>query len=272
MECQGREACKSCFISLHSTKIYVMRLTGQNILVTGASRGIGAAIAGKLMDGGARVVVHYHSNQEAAIALLADKDPGSVTLAANLENPEEVERLFRESLEAMGHLDALVLNAGVFLPHPANMPLDEWWRIWKKSLAINLDAPGMLTRLAIEHFRTRGGGRLLYIGSRAAFRGETEDYLAYAASKGGLTSLARSVARSYGQYGIKAFTIAPGFTRTAMAEAAIAEMGQALRDETALKELTTPNDIAPLAAFICSGQMDHATGTVIDMNAGSYMH
>ena len=250
-----------------------MQLRDQNILVTGASQGIGAAIAGKLMQGGARVAVHYNSNREAAQALLAQHgNAGCVALAADLESPEAVKILFSESLEAMGHLDALVLNAGVFLPHPASDPLEDWWRIWKKTLSINLDAPGLLTRLAIEHFRSRGGGRLLYIGSRAAFRGETEDFLGYAASKGGLTSLARSVARAYGKEGIKAFTIAPGFTRTAMAEAAIAEMGPALRDETALKQLTTPDDIAPLAAFICSGQMDHATGTVIDMNAGSYMH
>ena len=250
-----------------------MSLSDQNILVTGASQGIGAAIAAKLMQGGARVAVHYNSNAKAAENLLAEfgRQTG-VALRANLENPEEVKKLFDQSVKALGHLDALVLNAGVFLPHPVSDPPDDWWATWKKTLAINLDAPGMLTRLAIEHFQGRGGGRLLYIGSRAAFRGETQAYLGYAASKGGLTSLARSVARSYGKDGIKAFTIAPGFTRTAMAEAAIAEMGEALRDETALKELTTPEDIAPLAAFICGGQMDHATGTVIDLNAGSYMH
>lgn len=250
-----------------------MGLQDQNILVTGASQGIGAAIADKLMKSGARVAVHYNQNQDAALALLGQQgNEKSRALPANLENAAEVERLFHQSVEALGHLDALVLNAGVFMPHPVSAPLEDWWHIWKKTLAVTLDAPGLLTRLAIGHFRSRGGGRLLYIGSRAAFRGETADYLGYAASKGGLTSLARSVARSYGKDGIKAFTIAPGFTRTAMAAGAIAEMGQALRDETALKELTTPEDIAPLAAFICSGQMDHATGTVIDMNAGSYMH
>ena len=250
-----------------------MSLKDQNILVTGASQGIGEAIAAKLLQGGARVAVHYNSSRRGAEALLdAHGRHKGVALRANLENPEEVQTLFDQCVEALGHLDALVLNAGVFLPHPVSAPLDQWWGSWKKVLAINLDAPGLLTRLALEHFQARGGGRLLYIGSRAAFRGETEDNLGYAASKGGLTSLARTVARSYGKYGIKAFTIAPGFTRTAMAETAIAEMGQALLDETALKQLTTPDDIAPLAAFICGGQMDHATGTVIDMNAGSYMH
>ncbi len=250
-----------------------MDLKGMHILVTGASQGIGAAIASQLMAGGARVAVHYNSNRARAEALLAaNNTSASVALGANLEDPGAVEGLFRQSLDALGHLDALVLNAGIFTPHPVSEPLDSWWRTWRQIQAVNLDAPGLLTRLAIEHFRQRAGGRLVYIGSRAAFRGETADNLGYAASKGGLTSLARSVARSYGKEGIKAFTIAPGFTHTAMAEQAIAEMGQALLEETALKELTRPEHIAPLVAFICSGQLDHATGTVIDINAGSYMH
>lgn len=250
-----------------------MELKGTCILVTGASQGIGAAIAKQLLAGGARVALHYNTNRSKADALLAAYDTaGSVALGADLEDSGAVEGLFRKSLEALGHLDALVLNAGIFIPHPVSEPLEAWWRIWRKIQTVNLDAPGLLTRLAIEHFRQRGGGRLVYIGSRAAFRGETAENLGYAASKGGLTSLARSVARSFGKDGIKAFTIAPGFTRTAMAEQAIAEMGEALLEETALKELTRPEHIAPLVAFICSGLLDHATGTVIDINAGSYMH
>ncbi|MBC2840552.1 SDR family NAD(P)-dependent oxidoreductase [Robiginitalea sp. SC105] len=251
-----------------------MDLNGQHILVTGASRGIGAAIARHLMASGARLVVHYNRNRAGAEALL-EEFPGSasVALGANLELPREVSELFNRSLQELGHLDSVVLNAGVFLPHPPGSDLAEWWKIWRTTLAVNLDAAGILTKLALDHFMERSGGRLLYIGSRAAFRGETDAFLAYAASKGGLTSLSRSVARSYGRYNIKAFTIAPGFTRTEMAETFIREKGEKpLLEEIALPALTIPEDIAPLATFICSGQMDHATGTTIDMNAGSYMH
>jgi NAD(P)-dependent dehydrogenase (short-subunit alcohol dehydrogenase family) len=139
-------------------------------------------------------------------------------------------------------------------------------------MAINLESVGLLTKLGIEHFKKRGGGRFVYISSRAAFRGETEDYLAYAASKGGLTSLARSVARSFGKYNIKAFVLAPGFTRTEMAEGVIDKLGEEkVLNELALKELTTPEDIAPIVVLMCSGQMDHATGSTIDFNAGSYI-
>ncbi len=126
--------------------------------------------------------------------------------------------------------------------------------------------------MGIEHFRKNGGGRFIYIGSRAAFRGETEEFLAYAASKGGLTSLARSVARSFGKENIKSFIVSPGFTRTQMAESFIEKYGEErVLKEIALNELTKPEDISPLIAMLCSGLMDHATGATIDINAGSHI-
>ena len=251
-----------------------MNLKGHNILVTGASQGIGRAMSRELMAKGARVVVHYNSHRKEALDLLSEfPESGSVALRAAMDKPEEVIRLFEESLSALGTLHSLVINAGIFPPHPVSEDTSAWWDVWRRTMAVNLDAAGLLTQLGIKYFQKAGGGRFLYIGSRAAFRGETADFLAYAASKGGMTSLARSVARSFGKDRITAFTIAPGFTRTAMAEPFIASYGeQALLDEISLPELTLPEDIAPLAAFICSGAMDHATGTVIDVNAGSYMH
>ena len=251
-----------------------MDLKGQNILVTGASQGIGRAMARELMAKGARVVVHYNSHRQAALDLIAEyPQTESIALQAAMDQPGEVAKLFEQSLRRLGRLHTLIVNAGIFPPHKVSGDTDAWWEVWKRTLAVNLDAAGLLTKLGITHFRETGGGRFIYIGSRAAFRGETEDFLAYAASKGGLTSLARSVARSFGKDRITSFTIAPGFTRTAMAEPFIAAYGEeTLLNEISLPELTLPEDISPLAAFICSGAMDHATGTVIDINAGSYMH
>lgn len=144
--------------------------------------------------------------------------------------------------------------------------------MWKKTLAINLNSVGLLTKLGIDHFLEHGEGRFIYIGSRAVFRGETEEYLAYAASKGGIVSLARSVARSFGKHNIKSFVVSPGFTRTQMAESFVKTYGEKrILDEISLNELTTPEDIAPLAALMCSGLMDHATGATIDINAGSHI-
>jgi len=139
-------------------------------------------------------------------------------------------------------------------------------------MAINLDAVGLLTKLGIDHFMEHNGGRFVYIGSRAVFRGETEEYLAYAASKGGITSLSRSVARSFGKDNIKSFVVAPGFVQTDMAEQFIKDYGEdRIIKELSLNELTQPKDIAPLVGLMCSGLMDHATGSTIDINAGSHI-
>ncbi len=249
-----------------------MVLKDQKILVTGASKGIGKAIAIHLLEEGAMVAIHYNSGEKVALAL-ANKYPAKAfPVKADLVKDAEVVQLMEKAVEVLGIIDSIVLNAGVFWPHPVTINTNEWLSVWRKIMTINLDASGVITKMAIEHFRNNKGGRLVYIGSRAAFRGETQDYLAYAASKGGLTSLARSVARSFGKENIKAFVVAPGFTRTAMADEFIQKHGEELLlDEIALTELTTPEDIAPLVALMCSGQMDHATGATIDINAGSYI-
>lgn len=247
-------------------------LSGKRILLTGASDGIGKGVAEYLMQMGAIVAIHYNKNKASAEALANIYNNGSQIFQANLEHETEVIRLFNDVKTAFGTLDAIILNAGVFLEHSTNENTNDWLSVWNKTLAINLTSVGLLTKLGIDHFKTKGQGHFIYIGSRAVFRGETEEYLAYAASKGGITSLARSVARSFGKDNIKSFVISPGFTRTKMAEQFIAEYGEErVLNEIALNKLTTPQDLAPLIGLMCAGLMDHATGATIDVNAGSHI-
>lgn len=250
-----------------------MNLKGKNILVTGASKGIGQGFADYAMQIGARVAVHYNSDKDSAEALVAKHSKtNSKIFQADLSKAQKVVSLFENVVKEFGTIDTIILNAGVFQQHSTKSNLEGWLSVWKSTIAINLDSVGILTKLGIDHFREHNGGRFIYIGSRAVFRGETEEYLAYAASKGGLTSLARSVARSFGKENIKSFVIAPGFTRTQMAESFIDTYGEErVLNEIALNELTKPSDIAPLIALMCSGDMDHATGATIDVNAGSHI-
>ena len=247
-------------------------LSNKCILVTGASNGIGNATADYLMKMGAKVAVHYHSDRESAEALISKYNNGSKVFQSNLAVEQEVYQLFNEVIEKFKTLDAIVLNAGVFLEHSTNLLTQDWYSVWKTTLDVNLNSVGLLTKLGLDHFKAIGGGRFIYIGSRATFRGETEEYLSYAASKGGITSLARSIARSFGKDNIKSFIVSPGFTRTQMAEQFIEAYGEErILNEIALNELTTPQDIAPLIGLMCSGLMDHATGATIDVNAGSHI-
>ncbi len=247
-------------------------LTGKKILLTGASKGIGKGLAEFLMEMGATLAIHYNSHKSSAEELVKKYDTDSRIFQADLEEESEVLGLFKEVTSSFGKIDAIILNAGVFLKHSTSQSTEEWLKTWKKTMDINLNSVGILTKLGIDHFREQGGGRFIYIGSRAVFRGETEEYLAYAASKGGLTSLARSVARSFGKENIKSFIVSPGFTRTAMAEQFIDQYGEErVLKEIALNELTRPKELAPLVALMCSGLMDHATGATIDINAGSHI-
>lgn len=247
-------------------------LSDTNVLVTGASRGIGHAAARALAESGAHVAAHFHRSATPAEAL-AEAFSSVRAFKANLATVDGCEQLFDQVATAFGHLDVLVNNAGVAMALPLDAPTDDWAEGWAQTMRLNLRAPELLCRRAVPHFQQHGGGRILNVASRAAFRGDTPDYLAYAASKAGLVALTRSIARSFGRDHIVAFTLAPGFTRTDMAQDFIDAYGEehATRD-LALDRLTEPDDIAPLAVFLAGGYADHATGATIDINAGSYVH
>lgn len=248
-------------------------LTNTCVLVTGASRGIGAAIAQAMGKAGANVAIHYRSQRGAASALAAEIGSNADIFQADLSDAAACTSLWDAVLERFGQIHTLVNNAGIALSCPTEDPVADWINGWDTTMAVNLRAPGILTKRAVQHFVDCGGGRIINISSRAAFRGDQPAYLAYAASKAGLVALTRSIARGFGKAGIVAFNVAPGFTRTEMAEDFIRQYGTdyAIRD-IALPRLTEPGDIAPIVVFLASGLADHATGCTIDVNAGSYVH
>jgi NAD(P)-dependent dehydrogenase (short-subunit alcohol dehydrogenase family) len=247
-------------------------LSGVTALVTGGSSGIGEAISIALAGSGAVVAVHYNNGCEKARRLVEGFGNGSKAFGADLVDPDAAKDLFIKVAETLGGIDLLVNNAGIFIPAHPDAGHREWMGVWERTLSVNLTSVGVLCREAIEHFRGRGG-RIVNISSRAAFRGETAEYLAYAASKGGMISLSRSIARSFGKEGIKSFAIAPGYVRTPMTEEFLEKHGdEMVENELALGEMTGAGDVAPLVAFIASGKLDHATGCTIDINGGSYIH
>jgi len=251
-----------------------INLSGLNILVTGASKGIGKAIATKLAEAGATIGVHYNESTREAESLASIIGNQSRAFQADLSKEGEASKLFeRVSLE-MGSLEILINNAGVAIPAKMDVAEKDWQEKWNTTMMVNLTSPAILSKKAVEHFiKRRAAGRIINIASRAAFKGEKEEYIAYAASKAGLISLTQSIARNFGSQGIKAFNIAPGFVRTELAQEYIKQFGEEeAKADLALERMTEAKDIAPLVTFIASGMADHSTGSTFDVNAGSYMH
>lgn len=248
-------------------------LKNKIILVTGASRGIGRAIAIALSQSGATLALQYNRDEK-AIQAVAKTCPNVVKIfQSDFTIPRQISAFYNRVIQEMGKIDVLINNAGIAIETPDDAPDDTWIDTFQTTLNVNLLTAAILCKKALADFKKQQNGIIINISSRAAFRGDTSDYLAYAASKGGLVALTRSIARMYGQFGITAFDVAPGFIRTDMATQFIEEYGEEYAKQgIALPRLTEPKDIAPLIVFLASGLAEHATGTTIDINAASYVH
>ncbi len=247
-------------------------LSGQVVLVTGSSRGLGREIAKHLGNSGASVAVHFSKHSQKAEELVRELGHFSKAFQADFSKPRDIEQLTSAVLRHYGTIDVVVNNAAIAASLEEEADMSSFQSNWEKTLQINLISAAAICKLLIPHFKRKGSGRFIHISSRAAFRGDTKDYMAYAASKAGLIALSKSIARAYGKDGIKSFVIAPGFINTEMAEPFIDQYGMDYVTSTlALSKLTEPYDVAPTVVFLASGFMDHATGTSIDINAASYM-
>ena len=248
-------------------------LTTRRVLVTGASRGIGAAIARVLLEAGARVALHWHTAPLAAEELVSAFPDRAIALRADLADPRAVSRLWEEADSWAGGLDSLVNNAAV-MPYSAPEDEEERWRAdWERAWRVNVRAVADLSRLAILAFKGRGGGRIVTVASRAAFRGDLPDAMHYAASKGAVVALTRSIAKGYARDGIYAFLIAPGWVKTERVLPRITDpANRHMLAEIPMGDAAPPEEIGHVAAFLLSGLVDHATGTTFDINGASYFH
>jgi len=248
-------------------------LNGKTVLVTGGSRGIGEATVRAVAAAGANVLLHYARNRKAAEIIqnaispefcqLIEADLGEVYAAADL---------WQAATSAAPRIDVLVNNAGIFEAAPIDSAPETWRRAWAHVMQVNLYAPADLCRLAIPHFRTHGGGKIINIASRAAQRGDAPDQWPYAASKGALVALTKTIARGYAKDNVLAFAIAPGFTETDMAYAGLGEAGlKRILSEIPLGSMASPTECGALVAFLCSDQVRHMTGATFDINGASYV-
>lgn len=248
-------------------------LSGKVVMVTGASRGIGAAIARTVAAAGAKVVLHYGKRADRAesIAAAVGKERCCV-LQASLEEPGAGRDMWRRAIDHFGQIDVLVNNAGILEAAEVDSEFDAWAQAWQRTLQINLIAAADLCKEAILHFRERGGGVIVNIASRAAFRGGAVEYMNYAASKGGMISLTRTIARGYAGDGVLAYAIAPGFTATEVNEEYFKKNSKAdvVRD-IPIGDIVPAEDVANVVAFLASGLARHATGSTIDINGASYI-
>jgi 3-oxoacyl-[acyl-carrier protein] reductase len=250
-----------------------MGFTGKNVLVTGASRGIGRAIAGAFAAGGARLALHYHQDLESARRTEAELAGGPHLLVqADLADPEQVEQLVTATLQELERIDVLVNNAGVYLMHPPLASDHRAWRAaWERTLGINLLGPAHLCHLLGRHMAERGGGRIVNVSSRGAFRGEPEAP-AYGASKAGLNALSQSLALALAPRGVFVYAVAPGWVETDMAHPHLGgARGDELRAQSPLGRAARPEEIARLVTFLAAPGSEYLTGAIVDANGASYL-
>ncbi len=252
-----------------------MELEGRTILVTGGSKGIGAATVRALGAAGASVIVHYSSDRAGAEqASAAIPDERKLLVCADFADPDAPARLWADALDWREGVDVLVGNAAVMVESPLDAPDEEWEGAWEDSLRINVRAPARLAREAVRHFRGRGGGVLITLSSWAAQRGAgNSNLVAYAASKAAIKAMAQTIARNHAAEGVLSYVVAPGIVRTRMSEAAAAGRGgeDAITATLAMGEWVPPEDVAALVVFLATGRVRHLTGATLDVNGASYI-
>ncbi|HZN16903.1 MAG TPA: SDR family oxidoreductase [Micromonosporaceae bacterium] len=248
-----------------------MEQTGRAVLVTGASRGIGRAVAAAFAAAGDRVAVHHRRSPDLAEQLRAAlPGQGHTVVRADLADPAAVKDMVDAAAQALGGLDVLVNNAGIYTPHPIlDSSYEHWQREWRRTLDTNLLGAANATWCAVRHMRP--GGRIVNISSRGAFRGEPGQP-AYGASKAGLNAMGQSLALALAPHGIAVATVAPGFVETDMTNEHLKPpRGDAVRAQSPFGRVARPEEIAAAVLWLASPEAEWASGAILDLNGASYL-
>ena len=230
-----------------------------NILLTGASRGIGAATYELLRSRGHQVAGHSTRG-------------GDDLIAGDLADPDSAREIWEEAVARLGTIDALVNNAGIYEGVDVDASDADWDAAWTRTLTINLTSAAALSRLAAQHFKARGGGRIVNVASRAAFRGDSPHHWHYAASKSAIVGLTKTIARAYAAENILAFAVAPGFTVSEMTDEYLqGRGGAAIVADIPLGRVTSTGEVAEAIRWLATEAPAASTGSVIDLNGASYV-
>jgi NAD(P)-dependent dehydrogenase (short-subunit alcohol dehydrogenase family) len=250
-----------------------MKFANKNVLITGAAQGIGRAIAQQFAAEGARIALHYRSSQTQAEKTLASLGGGGhFLLKADIARPEEARIVVEQAIHEMGRIDILVNNVAIFENHSIlNMSFDEWQDAWRRTIDANLIAAANVTFCAARHMIGAGGGKVINISSRGAFRGEP-DAPAYGASKAGMNSMSQSLAQALAPHNIFVYAVAPGFVETERVAGRLeGASGEAIKAQSPLKRVARPDEVARTVLFLASGGTDFLTGCIVDINGASYL-
>jgi len=246
---------------------------GRAVLVTGGSGGIGRAVAQAFAAAGDRIAVHYAtSRQAAADTVAALPGTGHLSVQADLADAGEVAVAVGAAAEALGGLDVLVNNAGLFTAHPPlTTSYADWQEAWSRTLAVNLMGAANATFCAVPHLIAGGGGAIVNVSSRGAFRGEP-DCPAYGASKAGLNAFGQSMAVAMAPHGVAVATVAPGFVDTEMARETLdGPGGEGVRAQSPFGRVARADEVAAAVLWLASPGARFASGTIIDVNGASYL-
>jgi 3-oxoacyl-[acyl-carrier protein] reductase len=249
-------------------KPLIMDFTGKNVLITGGSRGIGRAAALAFAGRGARVAINFHQQNEAARETIGElPGEGHFAVKADVGSPVAVRRMFDAAIGEFGRIDIVVNNAAVWRHHAIDeLGYEDWQMAWRALLDINLIGPANVCYCAAQHMIGQGGGRIVNVSSRGAFRGEP-GAPAYGASKAGLNALSQSLAQALAPHNIFVGVVAPGYTDTEMA----GEVTDEIRNQSPLKRIARPEEVAYAILFLASEGAEFTTGTILDVNGASYL-